>query len=593
MLAHGLASPFSLYRLEECNQYEAAEAMGMRAVNLDPSDAWAVHAVAHVYEMSSRCDEAKRFLTDTRDHWEVRQDAGPTGPRVGATLLEHHLLWHWCLFDVAMGDAKYAIARYDNKMAVREPQPQPQPLVAAAAGESSSKSAEPHAPVLALLDDASLLWRLELNRLPASRSHETKGAPAMGGPHGQFESGTYRAWGAVDPSAAVSGNYLSFLSALRPLPTDAAAAPSGYNGLLDKDGNRFQPLWLPEGVPAASRWTETARHLRLYSGQHIAVFNDVHVAMALAAAGDEKGLAAHLASMAAHASKAGASAAQHGYGDADVVLPLGDVSSSTSSTSGTSSSSSSGMRVPPPLWAAQFPGLHLFGPSSSGGSPGAGRALAEDNRLATAVMGLDLAHGMVSFWRALAAYKQAHALPAHTAPAAPEPSTSSADGGGADRRAASGWAGQLRSLFGSAPAADEGSSAAQPAEASRRGHGVATPVSGAPAATASATALLASSRAHAAEALRLLMQSRPHWTLLGGSLAQRDVFEQTAVHAALMAGNDAVAMALASERCTVRFADPNAWYLLGSVLEAAGYPDRAADARNRAFALGMGSRGSG
>lgn len=599
MPGYGNVCGMLAFGLEECNQYDAAEAMGMRAVNMDPSDAWAVHAVAHVYEMTSRCDEAKRFLTETRDHWEVRQEAGPTGPRVGATLLEHHLLWHWCLFDIAVGDARHAISRYDNSMAFREPQT----LTTAAAGDSSPESAVPHAPVLALLDDASLLWRLELNRLPASRSHEAAGAKATGAAQGQFEAGTYQAWGTVDPSAAVSGNYLSFLSALRP----ADAASAGPSVVLDKHGNRFQPLWLPEGVSAASRWTETARHLRLYSGQHIAAFNDVHVAMALVAAGDEKGLAAHLAGMAAYAGKLSdaGSLLQHGYGDSDILHHLSSGASGGSTVS-----------VPPPLWAAQFPGLHLLALSHSHAasttpspltSPAAGaaEALVEDNRMATAVMGLDLAHGMVAFWRALAAFKQAHAtaVPAgsRSEPATSEPpSPSDGDSQGVVRHSTSGWAGHLRSLFGSAapePAAEEfegnhgrrgGAATAFTADATSGSSAAASAPASIPAA-----ALLASSRAHAAEALRLLTQSRPHWSLLGGSLAQRDVFEQTAVHAAMMAGNDAVAMALASERCTVRFADPNAWYLLGSVLEAAGKPDRAADARNRAFALGMGSRGSG
>jgi len=29
---------------EECNQYDQAETFGMQAVNMDPTDAWAIHA---------------------------------------------------------------------------------------------------------------------------------------------------------------------------------------------------------------------------------------------------------------------------------------------------------------------------------------------------------------------------------------------------------------------------------------------------------------------------------------------------------------------------------------------------------------------
>jgi hypothetical protein len=103
-------------------------------------------------------------------------------------------------------------------------------------------------------------------------------------------------------------------------------------------------------------------------------------------------------------------------------------------------------------------------------------------------------------------------------------------------------------------------------------------------------ALERTARSEAQVALRRLLRSRPHWGLLGGSLAQRDVFEQTLLHAAVGAGELPLAAALASERCTIRFGDASAWYLLGSVLELAGQRDRAADAKNRAYALGMGSR---
>jgi Flp pilus assembly protein TadD len=59
------------------------------------------------------------------------------------------------------------------------------------------------------------------------------------------------------------------------------------------------------------------------------------------------------------------------------------------------------------------------------------------------------------------------------------------------------------------------------------------------------------------------------------------------------AGAGHLASSLASERVTARFADPQAWNLLGAVLDAFGEPARAADARNKAYALGLGSRGSG
>jgi hypothetical protein len=45
--------------------------------------------------------------------------ARPGTVKLGATLLEHHLLWHWCLLDIGSGDSQHALTRYDNSMASR------------------------------------------------------------------------------------------------------------------------------------------------------------------------------------------------------------------------------------------------------------------------------------------------------------------------------------------------------------------------------------------------------------------------------------------------------------------------------------------
>lgn len=52
--------------MEENNQYAEAEEYGMQAINMNPNDAWGLHALVHVYEMQSRVNEGKRLLGEMK-----------------------------------------------------------------------------------------------------------------------------------------------------------------------------------------------------------------------------------------------------------------------------------------------------------------------------------------------------------------------------------------------------------------------------------------------------------------------------------------------------------------------------------------------
>ncbi len=115
------------FGLEESNQYQAAEATGRRALELEPKDPWAVHAVTHVFEMQGRVAEGVEWLTSREPDW---------APDNG---FAYHNLWHLALFHLDR-------QRYDACLSLYDARIHPSPPEAA----------------LQLLDATSLLWRLWL-----------------------------------------------------------------------------------------------------------------------------------------------------------------------------------------------------------------------------------------------------------------------------------------------------------------------------------------------------------------------------------------------------------------------------------------------
>jgi tetratricopeptide (TPR) repeat protein len=113
------------FGLEECNQYAEAEATGRRALDLQPRDAWAVHAVTHVMEMTGRIDEGIEWLEGRRNDW---------APHNGFAF---HNFWHLALFHLDLQQYDAVRALYDSNI-------YPKPLDAC----------------VVLVDAASLLWRL-------------------------------------------------------------------------------------------------------------------------------------------------------------------------------------------------------------------------------------------------------------------------------------------------------------------------------------------------------------------------------------------------------------------------------------------------
>lgn len=89
---------------EECGDYEQAERHGRAAVEANPEDLWAIHAVAHVLEMQGRMGEGLHWLDYPADCWEDRNP------------FRGHLWWHRALFAHERGDYDQALDLYDRSI---------------------------------------------------------------------------------------------------------------------------------------------------------------------------------------------------------------------------------------------------------------------------------------------------------------------------------------------------------------------------------------------------------------------------------------------------------------------------------------------
>src|SRR5690606_16865216 len=59
------------FGLEENGEYAKAEDFGRRAVERNPADAWSVHAVAHVLEMTGRSAEGIEWVNGLEKSWST------------------------------------------------------------------------------------------------------------------------------------------------------------------------------------------------------------------------------------------------------------------------------------------------------------------------------------------------------------------------------------------------------------------------------------------------------------------------------------------------------------------------------------------
>jgi hypothetical protein len=94
---------FYAFGLEETGDYGRAEDTGRRAVELEPLDSWAHHAVAHVMEMQGRAVEGIGWMLAREPYW-----AGDTN------FFKVHNWWHRALCHLDLGQMDEVWKLYDG-----------------------------------------------------------------------------------------------------------------------------------------------------------------------------------------------------------------------------------------------------------------------------------------------------------------------------------------------------------------------------------------------------------------------------------------------------------------------------------------------
>ena len=102
--AYGYALGCHAFTLEETGEYALAERIGRAGVLHSPNDAWGLHAVAHVYDMTNDTDKGIEWLQNRTSAWAHCNN------------FSYHVWWHLALMHLDRGEIDAVFALYDDKI---------------------------------------------------------------------------------------------------------------------------------------------------------------------------------------------------------------------------------------------------------------------------------------------------------------------------------------------------------------------------------------------------------------------------------------------------------------------------------------------
>jgi tetratricopeptide (TPR) repeat protein len=125
----GFVQGMHAFGLEESGHYDRAERVGLAALERNPDDVWAIHAVVHTFEMQGKIDDGIGFLRSRETDWGT------------GNLFTAHNWWHLALYLLEAGRHDEVLAIYDTQV------------------HHDGSDGVP----LEMLDGSALLWRLMLD----------------------------------------------------------------------------------------------------------------------------------------------------------------------------------------------------------------------------------------------------------------------------------------------------------------------------------------------------------------------------------------------------------------------------------------------
>jgi tetratricopeptide (TPR) repeat protein len=100
--AHGYILGCHAFALEETGDYERAEIAGRQALWTAPDDAWGLHAVAHVHDMTGNARKGLDWLAGREATWSHCNN------------FRYHVWWHKALMHLDLGEIDAVLDLYDR-----------------------------------------------------------------------------------------------------------------------------------------------------------------------------------------------------------------------------------------------------------------------------------------------------------------------------------------------------------------------------------------------------------------------------------------------------------------------------------------------